>query len=163
MRTPGLFILALLLLASFSSADSPPPRPTQVTLHLEKNGVAETGIQQVTYLCAGPSAGGESPAGEAERQIIFNCTQGTCTNEPWLGRNSMCEYFSAGHFSYYYEGRNLSSEDFNNTAIAREYELTLDVVSGKITRLASPNPDTICPSIFIIFLLLAGRFFSRRK
>ena len=118
-----IFLLSLLFISSISFADSAPPPPSQVTVHLVSNGTSENGIGQITYHC---TAGSNNEA--ADQKIIpLNCSAGTCTNEPYYG-SSQCVYFPAGYFSYDYGAQNRSSETFNATEIyQRYYEYRLDV------------------------------------
>jgi len=157
-----IFILALALMSTLSFADSPPPPPSQVTVHLVANGINETAITQIVYHCT-------VGANDEVNNISLACIAGTCMNVPHY-LPSECVYFPAGYFSYDYRGQNRSSENFNTTNLfKRYYEYRLDVQTGKISLIsASDNngngPDFPCSTAFIMFVfaMLAGFFISRR-
>ncbi|MFH0884590.1 MAG: hypothetical protein V1861_02675, partial [Candidatus Micrarchaeota archaeon] len=92
-----IFLLALAILSSISFADSAPPPPSQVTVHLVNNGVNETSIGEIVYHCT-PLVPTDVYANEG-KNISLNCTAGTCTNTPYYTA-SECVYFTAGYFTY---------------------------------------------------------------
>ncbi len=151
------FLFALALVATLSFADSAPPPPSLVAVHLVSNGANETSIGQIVYHCTASDANGET-------NISLACNAGTCINEPYI-MASECRYFPAGYFTYDYQGQGKSSERFNATkAWQRYYEYRLDVQTGKITPISASdgNQDNLCGPAFLMFAVLIGCFISSR-
>ena len=158
-----IFLLGLALISSISFADSPPPRPSHVTVYLVSNGVNETGIGQIVYHCT-PLVYTDAYANEGEN-ISLACTAGTCTNTPYY-MASECAYFTSGYFTYAYQGQNRSRETFNATkAYQQYYEYRLDVQTGKITPISASNgnDNSICGTAFLMLAVVLGFFISNRE
>ena len=123
------------MMSSTVFADSPPPHPSKVTVHLEINGQPETTITQITYIC---------PQEKGNSTTKLYCVNGTCNNDPNILPN-YCAYFPEGYFSYQNKGQNKTSEKFNNTGhYDAEYDFTLDVSSGRIKQNEIPKPQPTC-------------------
>ena len=155
-----IFLFVLALISSISFADSAPPPPSQVTVHLVSNGVNETSIGQIVYHC---TVGQDTYANEG-KNISLTCSAGTCINTPYY-MASECVYFPVGYFSYEYQGQNKSSENFNATKSYQQYyEYQLDVQTGRITSISASNktnPD-VCSTAFLMFAAFIGFFISKR-
>jgi hypothetical protein len=152
-----IFLLGLALVSSISFADSPPPPPSQVTVHLVNNGVNETSIGQIVYHCNDTNA-------NEEKNISLACNAGTCVNDPYT-IGSECRYFPAGYFTYAYQGQDKSSERFNATKPwQRYYEYRLDVQTGRITPISASNgkDNSLCSTAFLMFAIVMGCFTSNR-
>jgi len=164
LKHSTMLALALLLFVPLSSADvGPSPPPPDVIVHLEKNGTAESGIQNITYHCMGSASADEGAV--SQRLVDFDCVGGTCTNDHWFYKFNPCYDFPSGHFSYTYGGREISSDSFNNTEKRGRYEMTIDAPTGKITKKDAPEPlPYACwSSVLFIPLVLIGAIACRKR
>ena len=118
----------------------------------------ENTIEQITYHCPETNGGGEI-------SVVLSCINGKCNNDPERYAHGYCAYFPYGYFSYEFQGKNITSENFNNTDhYGANYEFTLDVLTGKIKQNDIPKPrhSPECLPSFVIILTLIGSIFLIR-
>jgi len=144
-----------LLLAAPAFADAPPPPPPAVTVHLVSSGQPVTGIAQIAYHC---TEGGDSV------YETLGCSGGTCANSPPQVSRSYCAYYPDGYFSYYFQGRNMTSQEFNNThSLGSYYEFTLDAGTGALTEApVTPQPSPYGCWPFSALVLAIAAFLGRK-
>ncbi len=151
----SIIAVFLLFMMVTAFADSPPPPPSKVTVHLEKNGQSVTTIAQIRYNC--------HVRDYEESNEVLNCIQGNCDNDPDQYARIYCAYFPYGNFSYEFEGRNRTSENFNNSRnYGAYYDFSLDVSTGKIKQNVIPDvpkPSPVCFPSFVMGLAFIGGIF----
>ncbi len=146
-----------MLFTTISFADvGPSPDPPSLVVTFTKNNQIYDGEINLNYVCNIAPTNDGSPVGE--REVVFSCTAGLCTNEYWFYKFNPCFDSGDGYFKYQEAGKEYAqTEDISFGNNGARFEINLD--TGEIKQFPNDNgPDnlTCCGTPALILLLLIG-------